>query len=159
EDHSAILDLPFGNDFQVAYLGFGVRAPVRLDEADDDVHAFAAEGVRILQHRVGLADPRGRADVNAQTRAFSVLNPSEHLLAARSNLLVHSAHRTRSSTQPVDALRLLYESTRRLALFLLALSPAWARSRIIESPFACTSTTSLSSFDPLVTAAGGRLTT
>ena len=53
-----------------AELRLGVGAAVGLDEPDDDVDALAAEGVRVLEHRVGLADARRGADVDAQPRAL-----------------------------------------------------------------------------------------
>jgi hypothetical protein len=68
---------------EVAHLGVGVGTAVCLDQADDHVNALAAEGVRIFEHRVALADPGRGADVNAQPRAVDRLNPREQLIARR----------------------------------------------------------------------------
>ena len=43
---------------------------MRLDDADDDVHAFGLAGAPGEQHFVGLADAGGRAQENAQLAAF-----------------------------------------------------------------------------------------
>ena len=60
------------NDFEAFGLGDGVLAAVRLEVADDDVHALAAQLLGLLQHAVGLADPGGVAQVDLEP-AFAVL--------------------------------------------------------------------------------------
>ena len=97
EHDAAVLDLAFRNDLEVAYLRVGVGAPVGLDEPDDDVNALAAEGVRILEHRIGLADARRGADINAQPCTIGALDPRQQLLTGGTCGLVHVAHRTCSS--------------------------------------------------------------
>lgn len=52
-----------------AHLCFRVPTSVRLDEADHDIEAALSERVRVLQHREGLADTRGSADVDAHAGA------------------------------------------------------------------------------------------
>jgi hypothetical protein len=81
EHHSAIRLLSPRDDFEIRDAGLGIGAAVALDEADDDVDALAAEGVRILDHRVRLADARRRADIDAQPRALQRLNLRRPLLA------------------------------------------------------------------------------
>ena len=49
-------------DLEPLQQRLGLLAAVRLDHAGDDVHAFLALGPRRLQHLVGLADARCRAD-------------------------------------------------------------------------------------------------
>ena len=65
----AVLDLPARHDLQVADLRRRLGAPVRLDEADDDVLAVVAAAAPLVQHRVGLADARRGAEVDAQLSA------------------------------------------------------------------------------------------
>ena len=54
ERDAAILDPLARYDFEVADLRLGLGAPVRLDEADDDVDAATAKIVRFVEHAVGL---------------------------------------------------------------------------------------------------------
>ena len=49
----------------------GVRSAVGLDEADDDVGAALGAAVALAEHRVGLADPGGRTEVDPVTRRGS----------------------------------------------------------------------------------------
>ena len=58
--HAAVLDLPQRHLLEVADLRERVGAAVRLDEADDHVEALALQLVGVLEHLVGLADPRAR---------------------------------------------------------------------------------------------------
>ena len=55
--------------FEALHEPLRFHAPMRLDIADGDVDAVHARRTRGLQHRVGLADARGRAEENAQTAA------------------------------------------------------------------------------------------
>src|SRR5207244_6764659 len=56
EHDAAILDLPPRDDLEVANLGFGFGAAVGFNEADHDIHTLPPERVRVLEHRVGLAN-------------------------------------------------------------------------------------------------------
>ena len=89
EGDPAIVDLPAWNDLQVADLRFGLRAPVRLDVPNDDVDAVTPKCVRVLDHRVGLADARCGADVDAETGSLIRLDLGEHLFASRSASILH----------------------------------------------------------------------
>jgi hypothetical protein len=60
---------PSRHDFEVAALLGGKPTPVGLDETDDDVDATSLRAPTFIQHRVGLADSRGRAEVHAQGTA------------------------------------------------------------------------------------------
>ena len=62
----AVGDLLPGHDLEVADLLGGLRAPVRLDEADDDVLAVLAATPAFVQHREGLADARGGTEVDTE---------------------------------------------------------------------------------------------
>ena len=77
EGDAAVLQLARGDALQVADARGGLRAPVRLDEGDDDVHALALEVVRLFEHLVGLANAGGRADVDAQPRPLALLELGE----------------------------------------------------------------------------------
>src|SRR6185295_9281332 len=57
-------------------------APVRLDEAEHDVDAALLEGVRLLQHAVGLADSGGEAEVDLEPAALAALHQLEEVLGA-----------------------------------------------------------------------------
>ena len=59
-----MLDFFARNDFQAFQQRLGFLAPVRFDPADDHVHAGFFEAMRLFQHRVGLADARGVAEIN-----------------------------------------------------------------------------------------------
>ena len=95
EHDAAVFDLALRDDLEIANLGLGVGATVGLDEPDDDVDAFAAEGVGILEHRIRLADAGRGADVNAQPGTLGGLNPRKHLLAGRDVRARARLHRTR----------------------------------------------------------------
>ena len=81
--------LPPRQDFEVADLRFGLRAPVCFDEADDDVDAARLQGARVLEHRVGLAHAGRGADIDAQPRALLCLQPREKLFGGRTTLPRH----------------------------------------------------------------------
>ena len=53
----------------------GVLAAVGLDEPDDDVGAALGPAVALAEHGVGLADARGRAEVDPQLAAPHGLLP------------------------------------------------------------------------------------
>src|SRR5262245_52788881 len=86
---AAVFDLALGNDLEIADLRVGLRASVGFDEADDNVDALAPEGMGILEHRVGLANARGSANIDTQPRALGSLNPRQHLIACWPRELDH----------------------------------------------------------------------
>ena len=57
-----VFQAPAGHDFQAFEQRFGFPAAVSFDNADDDVVAVLLAGTGLLQHLVGLADTRRRAD-------------------------------------------------------------------------------------------------
>ncbi len=57
-------------DFQPGEQGFGVRAAVQLDIADNDVNPFGFELVRRFQHRIAFADARRGAKKDLQASAL-----------------------------------------------------------------------------------------
>ena len=75
---------------QVANARLRVRAAVRLDEPDDDVHALAAQFVCILEHPVALAHTGRRPDVHAEPRASLFLDAREYRLSGRRRRRLHS---------------------------------------------------------------------
>jgi hypothetical protein len=79
QDHAAMLDPPPRDYLEVANLCRRFRSPVRVDEPDNDVHALAAKGMRILEHRVRLSHARSRPDVHAEPRAAVLLDTGQPL--------------------------------------------------------------------------------
>ena len=67
--HAAVLDLAQRHLLETVHLGQCVRAAVRLDEPDHDVHALTLQLVGILEHLVALADARRRPDVHTKPGA------------------------------------------------------------------------------------------
>ncbi len=67
----AALVFDFGQreDFDTLQQRFRFLAPVGLDDSDHHVLAFVAERSRRRQHRVGLANPCRRAEVDPQASA------------------------------------------------------------------------------------------
>ena len=63
--------------FEAARQRFGLVAAVGLDQPDDDVDALVAQQARPLQHRVGLADARRRAEKDQQSAAFLLFRQRE----------------------------------------------------------------------------------
>jgi hypothetical protein len=63
---SPVVDCLAGDDLEAVEQGLGVRPTVGLDESDDDVGAPAAPALALGEHGVGLADARGRAQVDAE---------------------------------------------------------------------------------------------
>jgi hypothetical protein len=61
-------DLPWDH-FEVAHLGGGLGAAVRLDIADDDVGASFLPAPTLVEHRERLADARCSTEVDAQDAA------------------------------------------------------------------------------------------
>ncbi len=58
--------MPARQDLEPLEQRAGLGAPMRLDEADDDVDALVLEAARALQHRVGLADAGRGAEEHLQ---------------------------------------------------------------------------------------------
>lgn len=59
--------LPAGDDGQTLEQGGGVRPPVGLDEADDDVGAAFGAAGPLGEHRDGLADAGRCSEVDPQS--------------------------------------------------------------------------------------------
>ncbi len=70
------------DDLEILDLRLGVRPSIRLDEAGDHIDAARLERVCFLEHRVGLADTRRGADVDAQPGAILLLQAFEQCLRA-----------------------------------------------------------------------------
>ena len=66
----AIRDARRGTTSRPVEQRLGVGAAVRLDHADHDVAALGAALLRRLEHRVGLADARRRADEEPEAAAL-----------------------------------------------------------------------------------------
>ncbi len=64
------VDLRARQDLEALQQRLGFLAAVGLEEADDDVLAFAAQRPRRGQHRVGLADAGRGAEIDAQAAAL-----------------------------------------------------------------------------------------
>ena len=68
---AAVGNHALGHDLQVADAGLGLLAPVGLHQADHHIHALLMlHQVGVVQHVVGLAHARRRADVDAQLGGF-----------------------------------------------------------------------------------------
>ena len=87
---AAILDRAARNHFQILDLCFGVGAAVGLDDADHHVEAALAQRVRLLQHLVGLADARRRANVNAQPRPALILDARQQRVGGGAGIGHHA---------------------------------------------------------------------
>ena len=70
-------------DLEALQQRLGLLAAVRLDHADDDVHALLQLGARRLQHLVGLADARRRADEDLEPAGAAL--PSRRASASRAS--------------------------------------------------------------------------
>ena len=69
EDSVPILQGRAGNDLEVSDLVGRPSAPMRLDEADDDILAAREAPAALVQHRVRLADAGRSAEVDTQRTA------------------------------------------------------------------------------------------
>src|SRR5882672_6154844 len=89
---AAVSDVPVRQPLESLEQRLGLGAAVRLDVADDDVHASRLERARVFQHGVGLADARGRPEEHLQLAAlrlrFLALHPGEQGIGVRA----HGAH-------------------------------------------------------------------
>jgi len=63
---SPVVDCLAGDDLEAVEQGLGEWPPVGLDESGDDVGAAAVPALALGEHGVGLADARGRAQVDAE---------------------------------------------------------------------------------------------
>src|SRR5712664_2737935 len=63
---SPVLDRLAGDDFEALDHVFGEPAPVALYKADDHISAALTSTPALAEHGVGLADARGRAEVDAE---------------------------------------------------------------------------------------------
>ena len=86
QHHAAVVDPASRHDLEIADPRLGIGTAVGLDESDHDVDAFAPERVRVFDHRVGLADARRGADVDAETGTLIVLQLRQRLLARGATL-------------------------------------------------------------------------
>ena len=77
ELHPAVLDLPRRQPLEPFGKGGGLGAAVGLDPPDHDVDAFRAPGARGLEHGVGLADARRRAEEDLEPAARPRLGRGE----------------------------------------------------------------------------------
>ena len=64
-----IVHSPARQDFEPRHQSRGLGASVRLDQAYHDVGAAGLQALRVLQHRIGLADPRCGAQKDFQPAA------------------------------------------------------------------------------------------
>ena len=83
QHHAAVLDLAPRHLLQVADQGGGLGPAVRLDDADDHVHALLLEPLPLLEHLVGLADAGGEAEVDLQPAPLLLAEQRQELLRAR----------------------------------------------------------------------------
>ena len=89
ERDAAVLDRAARHTLEVLQLRLGVGAAVGLDDADHHVEAARAQGVRLLEHRVGLADAGRGADVDAQARPVLLLEARQQGVGGRSRVVGH----------------------------------------------------------------------
>ena len=82
EPAALVLDPPPRDDFEPFEQRLGLLAAMRLDDADDDIDAFAPLRLRGLQHFIGLADARRGAEKNLQPAAARLARASAAALRA-----------------------------------------------------------------------------
>ncbi len=70
-----IIDLEPRDDFEAFEQGLRFRAPMRFDNADDDVRALGQLRAGGKQHLVGFADAGSRAHEHLETAAASIFAP------------------------------------------------------------------------------------
>jgi hypothetical protein len=63
---AVVVEQAAGDGFEAVEQFGGVGATVRLDEADHDVGAALGPASGLFERGEGLADPRGRAEVDPQ---------------------------------------------------------------------------------------------
>ncbi len=108
EDHAPVLDAAPRDDRQILQPRFGVGAAVRLDEADHDIDALPTEGMGVFDHRIGLADTGGSADVDAEARALRRLQLRQRLLARDASGIRHQGIVARAQRRSAAALYELF---------------------------------------------------
>ena len=69
ERDAAVLDRARGTTSRPSTMLRRVLAPVRLDQADNDIGAAVVPAAALIEHRDGLADPGGRPEVDAMPTA------------------------------------------------------------------------------------------
>src|SRR5262245_7926516 len=74
---ATVFDLAHRDAFQVTHHRFGVRAPVRLYERRDNVHALLFKLMGVFEHLICFTYARRSADVNAQLRPLALLEFGE----------------------------------------------------------------------------------
>ena len=70
-----VFEASAGNDLEALEQGLRLLAPMRFDDADHDIVAVLFPGARLLQHLVGLADARSRADENLEPAGSALFSP------------------------------------------------------------------------------------
>src|SRR5262245_34716852 len=75
QELASILDAPAGNGFQILQKRLRLFAAMSFDHTDHDVIAILYPGARALEHLVGFADPRRRADEDSQLADTALLAP------------------------------------------------------------------------------------
>ena len=83
-----VFDSPARDDFEAFQQRLGLLAAVRLDDADDDVVAVLLPGAGLLQHLVGLADARRRADEDSELADAAFFPPGRFKQGLRRGSLV-----------------------------------------------------------------------
>ena len=73
-----------GDDLEVADLLLGLGATVGFDQADDDVDPLCFQAVTLAEHRVGLADARGRAQIDLEPAPRLTADQVQELLGTGS---------------------------------------------------------------------------
>ena len=77
--HAPILGHQRGNDLQFADLRHRLGPGVRLDVADDHVHAALLEPVALHQHLVGFADPRAGTEVDLELALLLLVDEGKEI--------------------------------------------------------------------------------
>ena len=76
------------DDLEALEQRLGLRAPMGLDDADDDIVAVLQSGARLLQHLVGLADAGRRTEENLELAGAALLPPGRFKQGIRRRALV-----------------------------------------------------------------------
>src|SRR5579859_6332038 len=101
EDASVLLLAPC-DDLEAIHQRFGLRSPVRVDPADDDVDAPLSERPSFLEHPKRLAHAGSVAHVELELPPLCTLDELEKILAARA---IRPAHRAREHGEDLYARR------------------------------------------------------
>src|SRR5215470_1149367 len=103
ERDATVFDLAHRHAFQLADQRFGIRAPVRLDERHDYVHALLLELMGVFEHLIRFTYSRRRPDVDAELRPLALLEFGEQRFGRWS--AVFNSHTASSSNAPPIARR------------------------------------------------------